>query len=88
MKLLKQNKQSAVIVKQVSGTIVVTNVRSGISNNNNPISHVTFIDDEGNIATICVGGHEYKCGPATILQTEWSKESQFGAGVSTKINCI
>ena len=43
MKLLKQNKQSAVIVKQVSGTIVVTNVRTGMSNKNNHISHVTFM---------------------------------------------
>ena len=85
MTLLKQVKKTNLIVAEVGGAITVVDVKSTTSKEGREGQLITFIDDEGKIATVYCGGNSVAVGPATIKQTQWSADSKFGASVSTKI---
>jgi len=86
MELLKTNKSSNLIEKRVGGSVTILNVKED-SYKGREVSHLTILND-GEVQSITCGGHGYKAGPATICQTLWSKDSKFGANVSTKVTNI
>ena len=86
MELLKTNKSSNLIEKRVGGSVTILNIKED-SYKGNDVSHLTILND-GEVQSITVGGHGYKAGAATITQTLWSKDSKFGANVSTKVTNI
>jgi len=86
MELLKTNKSSNLIEKRVGGTVTILNIKED-TYKGNEVSHLTILND-GEIQSITVGGHNYKCGAATITQTKWSADSKYGANVSTKVTNI
>lgn len=85
MELLKSIKQSNAIKKEIGGPITVIQVKATTSKEGRPGQFITFIDDEGKVATVYCGGSSVKVGPAVLKQTEWSADSKYGANISTKI---
>jgi hypothetical protein len=87
MKFLKVNKQSSAIVTKQSGVVTIVNVKKD-KYKEVEVSHLDLLTPEGETVSKTVAGHNYVVGPATVLEIQWSAESKYGAGVSTKITNI
>ena len=89
MELLKSVKQSSVIKEQIAGEVLVVDVQPTVSKEGRPGSFVlVVIVATGKLEKVYTGSTNVKVGPATLVQTEWSAESKFGANINTKITNI
>jgi hypothetical protein len=89
MSILKRVCKTSDKIDEVrSTTCVIVHVSTTMSNKGNPVSYLTLLLPDGETVKVNVGGHHYKVGPATVVETDWNGKSKYGAGISTKVTNV